>query len=221
MPETYARRQLLLRREDNAPAGFVRFERVGNRVTVTLRAQGVGREARALLMHPGGGEPRALGALKNGEAQYTLSPEEAEGYTQAAVLSADKLLLLGGEGADFKAARRELAKPKARPAPKSAAAPSPLQGERDVFPDGRSAKRAESPPAAPKAAEAAPLDGWIITPDYAPGAPERIRGRLLKDGVVVARLDGVAGVYAPEPPPGLTGYSWDAGFWVHVEAAEG
>ncbi|MCL1963870.1 MAG: hypothetical protein FWF69_02275, partial [Firmicutes bacterium] len=65
-----------------------------------------------------------------------------------------------------------------------------------------------------------PASGWEVTPFYTPGAPEQIEGHYRQDGKIVARLYGVAGVYAPEPPPGLQGFVWDNGYWVYVQRQE-
>ncbi len=229
MPEPFKRRQLLLRREDGEAAGFVRVEQEGARCAVEIRAEGVIGDARAVLLRPGGGEPCALGAVRKGKGSYSLRAEEVEGYTQAAVLAGDRLLLIGGEGADFPEMRRRML---AQPSGARRVAAQPVVRTGDAEYADFTAERAPESDAWAVPARERPAarreerpawraeetrDGWVFTPLYAKNAPERITGRFLRDGCVVATLQGVAGVYAPEPPPGLTGFVWDTGYWVKVE----
>lgn len=252
MAGAYKRKQLLLRREDGTPGGFVRVEQAGLRCTVEVMAKGVPTNARAVLLGAHGDAPLSLGDLVRGAGSFTLRTEQAEGYTQAAVLAGDTTVLVGGEGAVFSEIRSRLTRRKYAPKPVTAEPERAERGSGAEGPAHRNAARAsaapvaegqaapwegapqsaapESPAAAPRAARGLPPyaepsrfadgTGWIFTPHRIPGAPERISGRLIEDGRVKAVLHGVAGMYAPEPPPGLIGYAWDAGFWVRVETGE-
>ncbi len=230
MAEAYKRRQLLLRHEDGSPGGFIRIEQVGARCTVDVRAAGMPGEAKVMLLRPEDDTPYTLGTVQKGAGSFPTRPEEVEGFTQAALLRGDKLALVGGDGVDFPDVRKRLLQPKRTPRPaatvSAALSTSPL-AERQAVPSAptvppaadntlTAAKTDTSPSPQPVQASA---DGWAFTSRFTPGAPERITGRLLQDGRIAATLHGVAGVYAPEPPPGLTGFTWDGGYWVRVEAA--
>ena len=224
MAGTYKRRQLLLRKENGAPGGFVRIERVGERCGVEFTASGLTGEARAVLVRPEEGGIQALGALSK-QAAFTISAAEAEGCTQAAVVMGDAVLLVGGEGADFARIRRWLAQA-ARPPRREFREVSPRQeaiaGEAVVDAIQEAEAGAEPDPATEAAPEPEPAaevpvkDGWEITPFHTPGVPEQIEGQYWQEGEAIATLYGIAGPYAPEPPPGLTGFTWDNGYWVYV-----
>ncbi len=220
MPEVFMRKQSLLRREDGQAAGFVRFEGNGSRCEVEIGAEGIVGEARALLLRPESGHGLSLGNVRRGKGTFSLRTEELLGYVWTALLSGDKLLLVGGDGADFRMIRRQIAnqaEAKKAPAP---AAPTEVQspprqtaqyGPEPKYEPQRRAEKKEEPARRNG-------NGWVFTPSYAPNAPQQITGRYLQDGQVLATLQGVAGVYAPEPPPGLMGFVWDAGYWLKVDA---
>ncbi len=217
MPEAFSRKQSLLRREDGQAAGFVRFEWNGPRSRVEVSAEGLIGEARALLLQPGSGRTLSLGGVRKGKGTFSLQAEEMQGYAHVALLSGDKLLLVAGEGADFRVIRRQIAcQQAALKAPQYAEPAKASDPSRQV---------AQDTPAfvdEPKGhAKDTRSDGWVFTPAYAPNAPERVAGRFLQNGHVLATLEGVAGDYAPEPPPGLMGFVWDAGYWLKVDANRG
>jgi len=129
---------------------------------------------------------------------------------QVAVLAGDKLLLIGGDGADFYAIRRRLAAP-----PRTDAPP-----KREVWRPTAPLQAVEETPA-PQHEEAIaalphPLarDGWVISTQKDQGFSERVSGRLMREGVQVMALVGVQGSYEAEPPPGLPGFRWEAGYWI-------
>jgi hypothetical protein len=195
----FRRAQWLLRRQDGSLGGFIRFEYAGERCTVEVQAGQAPRTARAVLLDDSGAA-FSLGAADQA-APRSFRAEEIAPYARAAVVQGDALLYVAGEGADFDETRRLLQKP-ARPAQ---AKPRPQ----------REAPRAESP--APHENAAAPaIEGWQLKAHNAPGFPTRITGRFTRDGRMAAALDGIAGLYAPEPPPGLSGYHWENGYWVRV-----
>ncbi|MDR0928924.1 MAG: hypothetical protein LBM74_04325 [Oscillospiraceae bacterium] len=195
----FRRAQWLLRRQDGSLGGFIRFEYAGERCTVEVQAGQVARTARAVLLDEGGAT-FSLGAADQASPR-SFRAEEIAPYARAAVVQGDALLYVAGEGADFDAMRRLLQKP-ARPAQ---ASPRPA----------REKPRAE-PPAPREKAAASAKEGWQLQAHSAPGMPTRITGRFTRQGRIAATLHGIAGLYAPEPPPGLAGYQWENGYWVRV-----
>lgn len=223
MAGAYKRRQIMLRREDGTPGGFIRIEDTGVKCTATVQASGVADGAKILLFGRTEEGPVPIGTLAKGKAEASMPPDNAEQLVQAAVLHGDKLLLYGGEGVDFAAMRRKATRPAHAPRPTV-----PVRADREVPADFRAGSGIDQPARAKTdrradagATESGPREGWTFTPYELPGAPEQIVGRRMEHGTVKALLHAVAAPYAPEPPPGLTGFVWDAGFWVHVEANEG
>ena len=220
MAGSFKRTQLMLRREDHSPGGFVRMEHVSGRCMVEISAPGINEEARAILFRPEGGGMQSLGPLRKGAASFSITEAEAEGCTQAAIVFGDKVLLAGGEGADFPTMRKRLAKA-------SAANAAPAEERRSVL---TAAQEATLPIQKEEAMDDALLaaamtkamgediaDGWNLTPVNTPGMPGQLEGQYVRDGEVVGTLYGIAGVYAPEPPPGLSGFTWDHGYWVYIQ----
>lgn len=208
---TYRRKQILLRQEDGAPAGFVRIETLAGRSQVEVQGDEIAGDLRAFLLRPGEDSPCALGIITKRRRMITLRAEDVEGCTQAALLSGDRLLFAGGEGADFADIRRRVAKPVivAQKKPPTLAQP----------PAEREAKRETPSPAESMTKKTAePQEGWQLTWHRAAGAPERVTGLYVEQGRATATLDGIEGSYAPEPPPGLFGFHWDNGFWIKITA---
>ncbi len=189
----YRRWQMLLRREDGAPGGFIRVEIAGEKATVEVRASGVGAGASARLFGKDGAEPYELGGAPKGAATFHARADAVANQTWAAIFENGKPVLVGGEGASFASAR-----PKVKQPP----------------PDAKPVL--QKPAERPKQAE--PPVGWQITRVSAAGLPERIAGQYLADGRVTAVLHGVAGAYGPEPPAGLEGFAWQGGYWTKVTA---
>lgn len=239
MADRYNRKQILLKREDGTSAGFLRLERVGNRCGVEVQVPGQSAALHAVLL--GGGKTFPLGKITRNRTIHAPNVDEMQLYNQAAVLTGDVLLCVGGDGADFRTIRAALAKPTAsRSAKKIQAAPPSSPPEPYALPymhcevehapethadsrqqalEASAADNAGNMPDATTAlpdANSAPLEGWVFKP-YLLDTWEYYAGQLLRDGQVAARMHAVAGTYAPEPPPGLTGFVWDSGFWVRVE----
>lgn len=67
----------------------------------------------------------------------------------------------------------------------------------------------------------APEDGWQFLSLQTTGFPERIEGRRYVRGQPRVLAHGVAGSFAPQPPPGLPGARWLGGFWLLFTRADG
>ncbi|MDR0929839.1 MAG: hypothetical protein LBM74_09060 [Oscillospiraceae bacterium] len=195
----FRRAQWLLRRQDGSLGGFIRFEYAGERCTVEVQAGQAGRGARAVLLDDSGAT-FPLGAADQA-APRSFRAEEIAPFARAAVVQGDALLYVAGEGADFADVRRVLQKPARAPQAK----PRPV----------REKPRAD-PPAPIEKAAAPAKEGWQLKAHSAPGMPTRITGRFTREGRIAATLHGIAGLYAPEPPPGLSGYQGENGYWVRV-----
>lgn len=220
MAVAFSRKQILLRREDGTPAGFLRLEMSEGRCCAEVKLSGVTGDARALMLRPEDGAPCQLGSFQHGKGSVWLSAEDAKGCTQVAVLSGDKLLLVGGDGADFAAIRRRLARPVRRHGPeRKRALQISTWGEERKAPEEKAVVETEIPIDACRAPHPLEKDGWAIVSNRAEDAPERVSGKAAREGQPVLELVGVAGAYAPEPPPGLTGFTWDTGYWVRVREA--
>lgn len=110
----YSRKMILLRREDGTSAGFLRLETQDGRCAAEMHAETSGSNLRALLLRPGDGKPCELGTFSRGKSSLSVPSEDVEGCTQAAVFAGDKLMLIGGDAADFASIRKRLAQ-RARP----------------------------------------------------------------------------------------------------------
>ncbi len=240
MADAFKRRQLLLRKEDGSSGGFIRLEQSGGKVTMEVQAKDVPDGARAVLLPRDGGEPLSVGGLIRGAGKFTPRLSGIDEAQQAAVTVGEKPLLIGGDGAAFDVIAKRLKPPApaASPARKTAAdraaverAGDPPFASRSTQVSTKSTPQVEVhepqamaapdvdpyPPARDRPSAAPPTDGWVFTPAWFPGAPERITGHLLQNGETAAVLEAVQGPWAPEPPPGLPGFVFDGGYWVKVE----
>jgi len=102
----FTRRQILLKREDGAPAGFMRMERVDNRCDVEVHVDAKLKELTALLLD--GEKVFPLGRITRNRAFHAPRIDDIHRYDCAAVLSSTKLLFVGGENVDFNAVEKAL-----------------------------------------------------------------------------------------------------------------
>ena len=269
----YTRRQILLKREDGTPAGFLRLERIDSRCEVEVQVDAKHKELAAFLLD--GELILPLGKITRNRAIHAPRIDDIHRYGRAAILSGDRLLFVGGEGADFAGIRRTFQSQTLGAQQKKAAvipkddqewnkleAGGDSQGDSKGRREGRQAENDEleseriNPAKADRAstrltgadladtpqADASwtgasqtqanhslsahladsPIrqnDGWLFTPCPI-GSFQCYAGRLMQNGRAVAKMHAMACAYDPEPPPGLTGFVWDSGYWVKVAAAE-
>lgn len=246
----YKRRQILLKREDGTPAGFMRIERTDNRCDVEVQVETQNKELIAFLLD--GDQAFPLGKITRNRTIHAPKVDEMYRYNRAAILSGDRLLFAGGEDADFISMRKALNRSRQSESkaisfterqtnrqanhPVTAvssgspnAAPLPLVPE-DSKIEATSIEQAvdtaSKSPADLAQAQVHPAikpikfdEGWVFTP-YDMGSIKCYTGHLMRGGRSVAAMHAVAGTYDPEPPPGLSGFVWDSGYWVKVSADE-
>lgn len=249
MVDRYKRKQILLKREDGTPAGFLRLERVGDRCNVEVQVDGPVMELHAVLL--GGEKPFPLGKISRGRTIHAPNVEDMNTYKQAAVLSGERLLFVGGEDVDFRKVRKALATPPPRRVtareqrehvPDTVAGQAKASAQQSYDAVRQTATDAHDPESSDEEGsyttdkigtqtmdeantqathtiknvhKLTPAEGWVFTP-YKRDLWDCYTGQYIEDGQITARMHAVAGVYALEPPPGLTGFVWDAGYWVQV-----
>ena len=238
MADLYRRKQMLLRREDGVSAGFLRIEQQGQSCHVSMQMNGAFQDLRIVLL--GKEDTLSLGNVSRDRTLYIKCADALERYEQAAVFSADRLISVAGEGADFKGIRRRLereaqaeidrrfAREKKMQQAVTDAAIAAEQTRQEMPKEQEQPLLQETAPIQAQAAalvpedteeiicfEEPPQDGWVFTSFHQDTCP-CYTGYLLKGGRRAATLYAVTGAYMKEPPPGLTGFVWDSGFWVKV-----
>lgn len=216
----FRRRLMILRDAQGKQAGFVRLQRRDGRSSAQAFAHGLEPRAQAVLLGPEVA-PCYLGPFVRGEAARTPLPRDESCYTQVAVLCGDRVVLTGGQEAEparilralrpAGTPRRQTAEPagtETKTAAAEACAPEDRAEAARVTEDGAEAVRA-------------PEDGWQFLSLQTTGFPERIEGRRYVRGQPRVLAHGVAGSFAPQPPPGLPGARWLGGFWLLFTRADG
>ena len=216
----FRRRLMILRDAQGKQAGFVRLQRRDGRSSAQAFAHGLEPRAQAVLLGPEVA-PCYLGPFVRGEAARTPLPRDESCYTQVAVLCGDRVVLTGGQEAEparilralrpAGTPRRQTAEPagtETKTAAAEACAPEDRAEAARVTGDGAEAVRA-------------PEDGWQFLSLQTTGFPERIEGRRYVRGQPRVLAHGVAGSFAPQPPPGLPGARWLGGFWLLFTRADG
>lgn len=216
----FRRRLMILRDAQGKQAGFVRLQRRDGRSSAQAFAHGLEPRAQAVLLGPEVA-PCYLGPFVRDEAARTPLPRDESCYTQVAVLCGDRVVLTGGQEAEparilralrpAGTPRRQTAEPagtETKTAAAEACAPEDRAEAARVTGDGAEAVRA-------------PEDGWQFLSLQTTGFPERIEGRRYVRGQPRVLAHGVAGSFAPQPPPGLPGARWLGGFWLLFTRADG
>ncbi|HIQ63916.1 MAG TPA: hypothetical protein IAA66_10130 [Candidatus Avichristensenella intestinipullorum] len=216
----FRRRLMILRDAQGKQAGFVRLQRRDGRSSAQAFAHGLEPRAQAVLLGPEVA-PCYLGPFVRDEAARTPLPRDESCYTQVAVLCGDRVVLTGGQEAEparilralrpAGTPRRQTAEPagtETKTAAAEACAPEDRAEAARVTEDGAEAVRA-------------PEDGWQFLSLQTTGFPERIEGRRYVRGQPRVLAHGVAGSFAPQPPPGLPGARWLGGFWLLFTRADG
>lgn len=216
----FRRRLMILRDAQGKQAGFVRLQRRDGRSSAQAFAHGLEPRAQAVLLGPEVA-PCYLGPFMRDEAARTPLPRDESCYTQVAVLCGDRVVLTGGQEAEparilralrpAGTPRRQTAEPagtETKTAAAEACAPEDRAEAARVTGDGAEAVRA-------------PEDGWQFLSLQTTGFPERIEGRRYVRGQPRVLAHGVAGSFAPQPPPGLPGARWLGGFWLLFTRADG
>lgn len=206
----FRRRLMILRDAQGKQAGFVRLQRRDGRSSAQAFAHGLEPRAQAVLLGPEVA-PCYLGPFVRDEAARTPLPRDESCYTQVAVLCGDRVVLTGGQEAEPARILRALR-------------PAGTPRRQTAEPAGTETKTAAAEACAPEdRAEAvrAPEDGWQFLSLQTTGFPERIEGRRYVRGQPRVLAHGVAGSFAPQPPPGLPGARWLGGFWLLFTRADG
>ena len=240
----FRRRLMILRDAQGKQAGFVRLQRRDGRSSAQAFAHGLEPRAQAVLLGPEVA-PCYLGPFVRDEAARTPLPRDESCYTQVAVLCGDRVVLTGGQEAEparilralrpAGTPRRQTAEPagtETKTAAAEACAPEDRAEAARATGDGAEEKaaRVTEDGAEEKAARVtgdgaeavrAPEDGWQFLSLQTTGFPERIEGRRYVRGQPRVLAHGVAGSFAPQPPPGLPGARWLGGFWLLFTRADG
>ena len=216
----FRRRLMILRDAQGKQAGFVRLQRRDGRSSAQAFAHGLEPRAQAVLLGPEVA-PCYLGPFVRDEAARTPLPRDESCYTQVAVLCGDRVVLTGGQEAEPARILRAL-RPAGTPR-RQTAEPAGTETKTAAAEACAPEDRAEAARATEDGAEAvrAPEDGWQFLSLQTTGFPERIEGRRYVRGQPRVLAHGVAGSFAPQPPPGLPGARWLGGFWLLFTRADG
>ena len=228
----FRRRLMILRDAQGKQAGFVRLQRRDGRSSAQAFAHGLEPRAQAVLLGPEVA-PCYLGPFVRGEAARTPLPRDESCYTQVAVLCGDRVVLTGGQEAEparilralrpAGTPRRQTAEPagtETKTAAAEACAPEDRAEAARVTEDG-AVEMAARVTGAGAVAVRARVDVWLFLSLHTTGFPERIEGRRYVRGQPRVLAHGVAGSFAPQPPPGLPGARWLGGFWLLFTRADG